>query len=227
VDGARAPDSDRTLLPSSWLALTIACLALLATVQGVRADSASDAVELVRPVYIDAFPAERARALDAAGVARLAELLRDPEESAAHCNAVTALGFSGHPDAYAALAASAEPPPQGELSRARYCAALRLPLAMGHLARRDARALAWLEQAAAHGARDPGWSYGPDRGARLALLLREQVLTGLALSGRPEASAWLDAQAATTAQDPVSARLRRHAQALRALHAQSAGEVTP
>jgi hypothetical protein len=51
---------------------------LLTTTQSARADSTSAAVELVRPVYIDSVPVERARALDAEGVAALARLLRNP-----------------------------------------------------------------------------------------------------------------------------------------------------
>jgi hypothetical protein len=71
--------------------------------QSAGGDSASAALDLVRPNYIDGFPIERARALDAAGVARLDALLRDPAELPAHCNAVIALGWSGRAEAVAAL----------------------------------------------------------------------------------------------------------------------------
>jgi hypothetical protein len=202
---------------------------LLTTTQSARSDSTSAAVELARQVSIDAFPAERARALDAAGVLALAALLRNPAEAPAHCNAVTALGWSRRAEAVTALIAYASAAPSGEVERARYCALLRVPLALGQRARDDERALAWLLAAAARGAQDPGWSHGRQRGERLALLLDEQVRTGLALSGRPEAAQWLQGTTAAAASrhaaaDALAQRQRRHAEALRALHARSARE---
>lgn len=203
--------------------------------QSARADSAADALELVRPTYIDGFPTERARALDAAGVARLAALLRQTTELAAHCNAVTALGWSGRADAVAALIEYAASAPRGDLPRARYCALTRVPLALGHLARTQDAAFAWLLEQAAQGARDPGWSHGHQSGQRLALLLDEQVLTGLALSGRPEAEPWLrDATASAARQrsaqtDVLALRRQRHVAALRELRAriEAEGESAP
>jgi hypothetical protein len=196
---------------------------LLTTTQSARADSTSAAVELVRPVYIDSFPVERARALDAEGVAALARLLRNPAEANAHCNAVTALGWSGRAEAAQALIEYAAAAPSGEIERARYCALTRVPLALGHLARGDDGALAWLLAEAARGAHDPGWRHGRQQGERLALWLDEQMRTGLALSGRAEAIPWLrDAPpktpSALRAAGVLSARRERHLEALRALH---------
>jgi hypothetical protein len=205
---------------------------LLTATQSARADSTSVAVELVRPVYIDSFPVERARALDAEGVAALARLLRDPAEANAHCNAVTALGWSGRAEAVAALIEYASAAPPGETPRARYCALTRVPLALGHLARGDDRALAWLLAEAARGAHDPGWRHGRQQGERLALWLDEQVRTGLALSGRDEAAPWLSdalpkaptAQRAAGGGDVLTARRARLLEALRALHERIARE---
>jgi hypothetical protein len=217
------------LLRSSWLALTVSCFALLTATQSARADSASLAVELARSTYIDSFPVERARALDAEGVAALAALLRNPAEARAHCNAVTALGWSGRAEAAAALIEYASAAPVGEVERPRYCALARVPLALGHLARGDDGALAWLLAEAARGAHDPGWHRGRQRGERLALWLDEQVRTGLALSGRPEADPWLrDAPLKTPASLRVAgvlaARRERLLEALRALHERIARE---
>jgi hypothetical protein len=196
---------------------------LLTTTQSARSDSTSAAVELVRPVYIDSFPVERARALDAEGVAALARLLRDSAEANAHCNAVTALGWSGRAEAAQALIEYASAAPSGETPRARYCAHTRVPLALGHLARGDDRALAWLLAEAARGAHDPGWRHGRQQGERLALWLDEQVRTGLALSGRVEAIPWLrdtplKTLSALRAEGVLSARRGRLLEALRALH---------
>ena len=141
------------------------------------------------PDLLDSFPSRGAtRALDAEGVEALAGLLRSAAEAPAHCNAVTALGWSGRAEAVTALIEYTAAAARDELERARYCALTRVPLALGHLARSDDRALAWLLAAAAAGARDPGWHFGRQRGQRLALLLDEQVRTGLALSGRSEAT---------------------------------------
>jgi hypothetical protein len=203
------------------VAAALSCLALLLGA-GARADSAADAEALARGVYLDGFPNEQARALDAAGIARLAWLLALPGEEAAHANAVQALGVSGHPDAFAALAAYAASAPQAEVSRDRYRALSRVPLAMGWLAGGDPRALAWLEQAAARGAQDPGWSFGRWSGERLALLLEEHALTGLALSGRPEAEPRLASPPGLRAAGVAATRRARHLEALRALHARVA-----
>jgi hypothetical protein len=204
-------------------AAALACLVLLPAA-GARADSAADAEALARGIYVDGFPAEQARALDTAGVARLAELLADPTEAAVHANALLLLGASGHPDAFAAIAGYAASAPQGEVGRDRFRALSRVPLALGRLASSDARALAWLDAALARGAQDPGWGFGHQRGERLALLLEEHVLTGLALSGRPEAAARLASPPGLRAAGVAATRRERHLAALRALHARVAEE---
>jgi len=201
----------------------LSCLALISGA-GARADSAADAESLARGVYLDSFPAEKARALDAAGIARLASLLADPAEVATHANAILLLGASGHPDAFSALSSYAAAAATGEVSRERFRALTHVPLAMGWLAARDARALDWLEQTLARGAQDPGWSFRQQRGARLALLLEEHVLTGLALSGRPEATPLLASPRGARAASVAASRRERHLAALRELHARVAAE---
>lgn len=161
-------------------------------------DERARAEALVRLQYYEGVPYAEARALGAAGAERLAELLADPAEREHHPNAVVALGISGQPAAFPALRAFARRELHGEVSSAAYRARLALPIGMGHLARHDRRALDYLlaEVAAGDSPREPGWSYRHLRGPRLAALLRRTAVTGLAVSGLPEAEAAIDAMIA-------------------------------
>lgn len=198
----------------TWLA-TIGC-ALLLLSGAAWADSADDAEAWVRQIYYEGFPPELAASLDGPAVERLAELLADPDEAEHHANIVLALGQSGHPLAYAPLAAYADTPLEGELDRAHFRARTWLYLAFGHLARVDARALRWLLDAYDADA-PPSWHFRHHRDGALRVLLDELTLSGLALSGSPAAALRLDRVIAQSrGPDLAAKRRRRHAEAARA-----------
>ncbi len=153
------------------------------------------AEELVRAQYVEGLPYAEARELTPAGVGRLVEMLRDPAEAEHHDNIVMALGISGDPQAYPALTQFHDDPPEGEIDSAAYRARRALPLAMGHLARSDPRAFQFLLDAvqARAIASVPEWSYRHLAGERLEGILRRAAITGVAMSGQPEAVAALRA----------------------------------
>jgi hypothetical protein len=95
---------------------------------------------------------------------------------------------------------------------------------MGHLARDDARALRWLLQSESRAVHNPGWHFRHLRGERLANVLEEQTLTGLALSGAPGAVAPLDRAASASEIDVTTKRRGRHARHLIELHHRIASE---
>ncbi len=153
-----------------------------------RADSATDAASaerLVQTHWFEGLPYARARALTPVGIARVAQILADPAKAEWHANAVTALGMSGHAAAYPALRQFQTIARSGEVSRQTYRALMALPLAMGHLGRGDARALADLEAAVDHPVAAT-WSYKHLRGSRLDAQIRTQCLNGLGVAGRVE-----------------------------------------
>jgi hypothetical protein len=200
--------------------LALSALALLALAAGTaQADSVSDAENLVRQVYYEGMPLDAAEALDARAVARLGTMLRDPAEAEHHGNIVLALGMSGHAHAFALLARYADRAPSGEVDRNTFRARTRIAQAMGHLARADRRALAWLLARADEPAGPPDWSFRHFAGDSLALLLDEQILTGLALSGADEADASLRrVEQEVTGSDVAARRLRSHAANARREH---------
>jgi hypothetical protein len=194
----------RTLLRAT-LALALFCGSLPA-----HGDSVSDAEDLVVAIYYEGLPYDDARALDDAGVARLAEMLADPGESAHHGNIVLALGMSGNPGAFEALASFASSPVTGEVDRAVFRARTHLGQAMGHLCHDDPRALTWLLRRSRLERTAPGWSFRQHRGDRLASLLEDQLLSGLAMSGTPRARAALErARDLARGDDAASQRRRR------------------
>lgn len=225
-----------------WLlgsVLGVAFALLLATdpARALDEDDAAAAEALVRAVWFEGMPFAPARTIGPAGVARLAALLSEPSERAVHANALIAIGIAGAPDAFEVLRAYAAVEPEGAVDGATYDARVALPLAFGHLARADDRALAaLLERAVGAPVAPPTWSYRSLRGARLAAALRESLATGLALSGRPEAAAAFDGLVAgTRALDARDERARSvppepdaglvaHVAAMRALHARVASE---
>jgi len=200
---------------------TLALLGLLLLVgPGAQAaDSAVEAEELVSQLYYEGIPYEQTQGFDTRAVTRLGAMLREPSLAEYHANIVMALGMSGHPDAFALLADYAERPISGEVDRATFRTRTRLAQAMGHLARKDPRALRWLLQRAAQPAPQPRWHFRQHRDERLAVLLDEQLLTGLALSGAREAEEPLR-RAAQQARgsDALDQRLRHHAEQARRLH---------
>jgi len=187
--------SDRTNAP--WKLLVAAFLALRSLVAGADpADEARAAEELVRKTYFEGLPYEEARAIGPAGAARLVELLADPDAGSHAANVVLALGIAAQPGAFEAIAQTAEVATSGEVDRPTYRLLDAVPIAMGHLARSDARAFEWLRERALARGGDPGWSHGPFRGQRLADQQRRRAIAGLGLSARPEVPALLESIAA-------------------------------
>jgi hypothetical protein len=186
---------------------------LLAGAGAEAADSALEAETLVRQLYYEGIPYGKVQGLDARAVARLGAMLREPSLAEYHANIVMALGMSGHPDAFALLAEYAALPVSGEVDRATFRTRTRLARAMGYLARKDPRALHWLLRRAEQPATAPAWHFRQHRDERLTVLLEEQLLTGLALSGAREAEEPLRraAQRARGA-DTLDQRLRHHAE---------------
>jgi hypothetical protein len=202
-----------------WLSCVLAALVWS------EAYASDDLEEWVSRPYYEGLPLDRASELSAEEIEQLAALLDNPKASAAHGNILLALGASGHANAYAILVRYANSPPVGEVDRSEFRARTHLPLAMGHLARHDRRALRWLvrdarraDGDASEPASEPGWSFRHHRGEQLAALLEEACLSGLALSGKPEASQWI-ARAADAGSDSVrDNRRRRHARAALEVH---------
>jgi hypothetical protein len=175
---------------------------------------------LVRARYYEGLPYARARSLTPAGVERLIEMLRDPAERQAHANIVMALGMSGSPQAYAALSEFQRGAPVGEVDGAEYRARRAIPLAMGHLARDDPRALLFLIRAARGHAPESGprWRFRHLRDERLGRVLRRAAVTGLGMSGRAEAlSALEDLNRDADLEPTGTAELRIHIQEVREL----------
>ena len=194
----------------------IAAIAAAFGVTDATADPAAEAQaaeNLVRQTYYEGLPYEGARAITDAGAARLAEMLLDPAEHGHATNIVLALAIAGRPGAYEAIAGVAERGSSGEVARVESELRTAIPIAMGHLARSDDRAYAWLVARVDDTRGDPGWSSGALAGPRLAALLRRRAIAGLGLSGRPEADAILqrlaqgDASARAAASDPELAAI--------------------
>jgi len=201
-------------------ALTAALLGsacMLAHAAAAAASPDVDAAEaLARSTFYEGVPSEAARELSAAGVARLIEMLGDPAEAPHHAQILEVLGMSGHPDAYAAVAAAAANEPTGEVDRAALRKRVAVLAALGHLARDDDRALADLEAAArSKPAHARGWWHRRLRGERLTGLMRRSAVSALAISGRPEARATLRRLESEAAGDP---ELERHVRSARIEH---------
>lgn len=168
------------------------------------AGPAEDAEALVRASYFEGMPHEAVAALPPEACPRLVALLADPEAAAAHANVIEALGILECPGAYDAITDYSARVGRGEVDRTTFRALRTRASAMGQLAARDDRALAWLAgRAGAPGeaARSAGWSFRQHRGARLAADERRRAMDGLALSGRPQAAAQLEALAGS--DDPA------------------------
>jgi hypothetical protein len=190
-------------------------LGALLTASGAVASSADPAEDLVRQLYFEGLPYAEVRALGPAAAGRLVALLRDAGEAEHHANVVLALGILGAPGAYEALLQWSDGLGQGEVDRTGFRARRALPYAMGHLARSDARAVAWLAERAQGGA-PPRWSFGVLRRQPLTSLQRRAAIQGLALSGHPGARTQLEqlAERADVGGDPLLERSLREALAL-------------
>jgi hypothetical protein len=186
-----------------WIALMVAGIASAAAAD--PAAEAQAAERLVRQTYYEGLPYEDARAVTGAGAARLAAMLLDPAERAHAANIVLALGIAARPGAYEVLVDVAARGSSGEVDRTEARLRTALPIAMGHLARSDDRAYAWLVARVDDTSGDPGWSSGSLVGPRLAAQLRRRAIAGLALSGRPEADAILQQLAQPSQRRRVAA----------------------
>ncbi|MCP4002848.1 MAG: hypothetical protein GY725_01505 [bacterium] len=171
-------------LVSCTLVLLLA-LALSPDLQAGPPEEIAAAEYLVKQTWIEGLPYDQARALSDAGIARLAEILADPGELQWHANAITALGMSGHRDAFEALGVFANRTHSREVDRDTYRALNALPFAMGHLARVEPRALARLEAALAD-SELPTWQYKHLSGSRLRDQIQTSCITGLGLAGRAD-----------------------------------------
>ena len=177
---------------------------------------------LVRALYYEGLPEERARQIGPAGAARLAEMLSDPQESRAQANILMALGLAGQPGALEAIRGwAARLPHEGEIDRDTFRAWQALPFALGHLARRDRRALAMLE--AGLEAAPPGWTFRHHHGPRLHRLARRSAAMSLALTGLPEAGEVLD----RALQNETDLELEAHLRSMRAMHRERAATAVP
>jgi len=183
-----------------------------------NSEDAEFAERLVRPDHVEGLPYAETRKLTRAGVARLVEMLADPAEAQHRVHLVMALGMSEDEQAYPALRAFWASEPVGEVDGAQYRARRSLPLAMGHLARSDPRALDFLLELAGVQAAEaqPAWGYRHLRGERLAGILQRSALTGLAISGRPEAAVALE-QLEFGLASQASDELRNHLREARSL----------
>ncbi len=170
-------------------AVLCALISVVAIGAGASVDSpdARSAEDLVLAVYFEGLPQERARKLTAAGAQHLVELLRAGDHLPFHSNIVLALGISGHLRAFETLEWYGRDEP-GDVPSGVYRARVAVPVAMGHLARGDDRALAWLTSRVRAGTTLPRWQRAGAHSDGLADTMRAQVLNGLAVSGRNAAA---------------------------------------
>jgi hypothetical protein len=172
------------------LSISIASLCFFA-LNGAAESSeleASRADRLAAAIYFEGVPFEAGRDLSDTDVARLIELLTDPAKIRQHPNILVLLGMSGSPAAFDEIADYARRGSSGELDRLEFRARRSIAYGMGHLARVDDRALAWLVRAATDANHAPQRSFRQMGPERIARLMREGAITGLALSGRPNAA---------------------------------------
>lgn len=153
-----------------------------------RGSETSRADQIAGAIYFEGVPYEDVRDLSDGDVARLIELLDDSAEIRKHPNILVALGMSGSPAAFDAIADYAMRGSSGELDRLEYRARRSVPYGMGHLARVDDRALHWLTQAATSADTAPRQSFRQIDPERIARMMRRGAITGLGLSARPSAA---------------------------------------
>ena len=194
---------ERWLCRSRTLSLAMASVFFLASnaAAELRDSEPSRADRLASAIYFEGVPFEEASDLSDDDVARLIELLDDPAEIRKHPNILVALGMSGTPAAFDAIANYALIGSSGELDRIEFRARRSIATGMGHLARVDDRALAWLIQAATDANAAPQRSFRQLDPERVARLMREGAITGLALSARPAAARVLNEVITTPGAD--------------------------
>jgi len=209
----------------NWRTLSLAISSVFFLASNATAEprdsESSRADRLASAIYFEGVPFDETRDLSDGDVARLIELLGDPTEIRKHPNILVALGMSGSPAAFDAIANYASSGSSGELDRLEFRARRSIATGMGHLARVDDRAFAWLIQSATDASAAPRHSFrqiDPDRFARL---MREGAITGLALSARPDAARVLSEIATTPGAD---ARIVEHGNEARVLHGRMSRE---
>jgi len=172
------------------LSVSIASLGLFCLTGAAAASDPAPARadRLAAAIYFEGVPIEAADALSEGEIARLIERLDDPAEIRQHPNILVLLGLSGSPAAFDAIADYALRGSSGEVDRLEFRAERSIAYAMGHLARVDGRALAWLIRAATGASPQPPRSFRQLRPERVARMMREGAITGLALSGQPNAA---------------------------------------
>lgn len=208
-----------------WKRILPACLLLLGMSLPLEAFAQELGVEeaesLVQARWFEGLPEERAARIGPEAAVRLREMLADPDESRSHANILVALGLSGQPGVFEAIAAWADRPRAGAIDRDTFRAWQALPFALGHLASHDRRALDRLESRLQRESA-PDWHFRHHRGARLVQQSRRAAATALAVTGLPEAARVLE-QSGQALSDPD---LAAHLDAMRALHADRALERT-
>ncbi len=177
--------------------------------------NASLAERRARTRYIEDVPFGMGRELDRGDLRRLAEMLNDPEEAESWANIVTLLGQCECRAGFQALAAWERRLPAGPGSPEEYAARLALPMAYGHLARTDLRALARLIQDLRDGPQPTNWTYGHLRAGTLGEILYNRRISALAASGRLEAEGEWEALLQSRG---ANARARKHIESSRKLH---------
>ena len=205
------------------LSVAIAAICFFAANAAAEASGpeALRAAELAAAIYFEGISLEAIGDLSETDVARLIALLDDPAEIRQHPNILVALGMSGSPAAFDAIADYALRGSSGELDRLAFRAQRSIPAAMGHLARVDARALDWLVAAATDVSAAPKRSFRQLDPERFTRLIRKGAITGLALSGQPRAARVI---AEIVAVPSTPREVVEHARASLILHARISRE---
>lgn len=214
----------RTGCVSAWL---FVFATLVGATSATAVDPADEIEARVRQIYFEGYPTTASGPLESVAVDRLGEMLRDPTEEPYWSNIVLALGASENPRAYRYLADFAALQPSGDVSSAVYQARVSLPVALGYLAHSYPTALGMIEKMARDAPLEPGWRFQSLAGTSLAGALRRSAITGIAVSGRPEAAIVLTDLEAGTGQRAAaragaaadrSDELRQHLEFARKLH---------
>jgi hypothetical protein len=208
---------------SKTLSLAMASVFVLASNSAAepRDSEPSRADRLASAIYFEGVPFEEANDLSDDDVARLVELLDDPAEIRKHPNILVLLGMGGSPAAFDAIADYALRSSSGELDRLEFRARRSIATGMGHLARVDGRALAWLIRAATDANDATQQSFRQIDSDRFARMMRREAVTGLALSAHPAAARVLREIVTTPGAD---ARIVEHGNEALVLHGRMSRE---
>ncbi|MHC1728514.1 MAG: HEAT repeat domain-containing protein [Syntrophobacteraceae bacterium] len=168
--------------------LMAACLIFLPSLSYAQADNqqvVQRVDQLVKKHYMDGIQYEQANALGKEAIPHLLELLHNPAEKQFWVNVIVTLGFIEDSSALDPLISFLESA-KGEVDGFTFRAMTSVPFAIGCVASNgDRKALEFLKEMAK--APPPSvlqWSFGQQK---IENLLTAEALTGLAVSGRPEA----------------------------------------